>query len=415
MQTAACFLWLQQVLAVMTQRVAKRNLIFGAGLKRCDMLGKEINFDRFVRGLIFVGVLVAAYFLVSYLSPVLVPFFVAWALAYMLFPLVEFFQYKCRLRFRMLSIMVTLACVAGAIGLLLYFFIPAMTRELLHLKDVAVAYVSGGANSGNLPAAIQKFLQENSGKLRIEQLLNEKDLLSGLKETLPKVWTMLQSTANVIISIVSSLIALLYLVFMLNDYDRVKKGWIRFVPKGRRDIARKIVGDVDAGMSGYFRGQALVALANCVLFSAGFIILGIPMPVGLGVFIGIISFIPYVQLLGFIPATILAILCAVDTGRNFWMLMLGVIAVYCVVQVLQDSIITPHIMGKILGLRPAVVLLSLTVWGYLLGIIGLIVALPLTQILVSYYRYYVVDDPLDSETMREEMRKRKMEKKTENP
>ncbi len=375
-------------------------------------MGKEINFDRFVRGLIMVCVVVAGYFLVSYLSPVLIPFVVAWALAYMLFPLVEFFQYKCRLRFRMLSIMLTLVLVFGAISLLLYFFVPAMGRELLHLKDVAVAYVSGSTGAENVPAAVQKFLQENFDKLRVERLLNEKDMLAGLKETLPKVWRVLLSTANVIISVVSSLMALLYLVFMLNDYDRVKKGWIRFVPRSKRTLAQKVVSDVDNGMSGYFRGQALVALANCVLFSIGFVILGIPMPVGLGVFIGIISFIPYVQLLGFIPATILAVLCAVDTGRNFWMLMLGIVAVYGVVQILQDSIITPHIMGKILGLRPAVVLLSLTVWGYLLGIIGLIVALPLTQILISYYRYYVVEDPLDSEIERAEKHKEKKEKQS---
>ncbi len=375
-------------------------------------MGKEINFDRFVRGLIMVCVVVAGYFLVSYLSPVLIPFVVAWALAYMLFPLVEFFQYKCRLRFRMLSIMLTLVLVFGAISLLLYFFVPAMGRELLHLKDVAVAYVSGSTGAENVPAAVQKFLQENFDKLRVERLLNEKDMLAGLKETLPKVWRVLLSTANVIISVVSSLMALLYLVFMLNDYDRVKKGWIRFVPRSKRTLAQKVVSDVDNGMSGYFRGQALVALANCVLFSIGFVILGIPMPVGLGVFIGIISFIPYVQLLGFIPATILAVLCAVDTGRNFWMLMLGIVAVYGVVQILQDSIITPHIMGKILGLRPAVVLLSLTVWGYLLGIIGLIVALPLTQILISYYRYYVVEDPLDSEIERTEKHKEKKEKQS---
>lgn len=370
------------------------------------MFGKEINFDRFVRGLIFMTVLVAGYFLVCYLSPVLVPFVVAWAFAYILYPVVNFFQYKCRLHFRMLSILVTLVIVIGIISTLLYMAIPVMLEELLHLKDVAIAYVSGGTGADSLPEVVQKFIRENSDKLRIERLLNEKDLMSGLKEALPRVWNMLLSTANVLISIVSSLIALLYLVFMLNDYDRVKKGWIRFVPKSKRNMAKKIVSDIDNGMSGYFRGQALVALANCVLFSVGFIIIGFPMPVGLGVFIGLISFIPYVQLLGFFPATVLAILCSVDTGRNFWMLMLGVIAVYCIVQVLQDSIITPHIMGKILGLRPAVVLLSLTVWGYLLGIIGLIIALPLTQILISYYRHYVVDDPLDSEIERENRRRK---------
>lgn len=377
------------------------------------MFGKEINFDRFVRGLIFMTVLVAGYFLVCYLSPVLVPFVVAWAFAYILYPVVNFFQYKCRLHFRMLSILVTLVIVIGIISTLLYLAIPVMLEELLHLKDVAIAYVSGGTGADSLPEVVQKFIRENSDKLRIERLLNEKDLMSGLKEALPRVWNMLLSTANVLISIVSSLIALLYLVFMLNDYDRVKKGWIRFVPKSKRSMAKKIVSDIDNGMSGYFRGQALVALANCVLFSVGFMIIGFPMPVGLGVFIGLISFIPYVQLLGFFPATVLAILCSVDTGRNFWMLMLGVIAVYCIVQVLQDSIITPHIMGKILGLRPAVVLLSLTVWGYLLGIIGLIIALPLTQILISYYRHYVVDDPLDSEKERENRRRKKLESKIE--
>lgn len=374
------------------------------------MFGKEINFDRFVRGLIFMTVLVAGYFLVCYLSPVLVPFVVAWAFAYILYPVVNFFQYKCRFHFRMLSILVTLVIVIGIISTLLYLAIPVMLEELLHLKDVAIAYVSGGTGADSLPEVVQKFIRENSDKLRIERLLNEKDLMSGLKEALPRVWNMLLSTANVLISIVSSLIALLYLVFMLNDYDRVKKGWIRFVPKSKRSMAKKIVSDIDNGMSGYFRGQALVALANCVLFSVGFMIIGFPMPVGLGVFIGLISFIPYVQLLGFFPATVLAILCSVDTGRNFWMLMLGVIAVYCIVQVLQDSIITPHIMGKILGLRPAVVLLSLTVWGYLLGIIGLIIALPLTQILISYYRHYVVDDPLDSEIERENRRRKKARK-----
>lgn len=377
------------------------------------MFGKEINFDRFVRGLIFMTVLVAGYFLVCYLSPVLVPFVVAWAFAYILYPVVNFFQYKCRFHFRMLSILVTLVIVIGIISTLLYLAIPVMLEELLHLKDVAIAYVSGGTGADSLPEVVQKFIRENSDKLRIERLLNEKDLMSGLKEALPRVWNMLLSTANVLISIVSSLIALLYLVFMLNDYDRVKKGWIRFVPKSKRSMAKKIVSDIDNGMSGYFRGQALVALANCVLFSVGFMIIGFPMPVGLGVFIGLISFIPYVQLLGFFPATVLAILCSVDTGRNFWMLMLGVIAVYCIVQVLQDSIITPHIMGKILGLRPAVVLLSLTVWSYLLGIIGLIIALPLTQILISYYRHYVVDDPLDSEIERENRRRKKLESKIE--
>ena len=98
------------------------------------------------------------------------------------------------------------------------------------------------------------------------------------------------------------------------------------------------------------------------------------MPIGLGCLIGVISFVPYLQVVGFLPAGLLALLKAAETGENFWWLLLLVLAVYLVVQILQDTIFTPRIMGKIMGLPPAIILLSLSVWGYALGIIGLIIA-----------------------------------------
>ena len=340
------------------------------------MFKGEINFDRFIRGLIFVASIVALCYVINYLSAVLVPFFVAWALAYLLYPIVGFFQHTCRLRYRLPSIVLTLVLGVGIIAGLLYMAVPVMINELIHLKDVAMAYLSGTLSSDSLPRGIQRFLRENADKINLEQLLGGDDLVSGVKNTVVRMWNGLLYTANVVISVLSS-IALLYLVFLLYDYEMITKKWLNFVPVSWRDFAKKVMGDIDRGMSGYFRGQALVALANCVMFSVGFVIIDFPMPVGLGVFIGIISFIPYVQLLGFVPATILA--------------------VYIVVQILNDLVVTPHVMGKILGLRPAVVLLSLTVWGYMLGIIGLIIALPVTQLMITYYRTYVVGDPPENE------------------
>ncbi|MBR1733321.1 MAG: AI-2E family transporter, partial [Alloprevotella sp.] len=137
------------------------------------------------------------------------------------------------------------------------------------------------------------------------------------------------------------------------------------------------------------------------MFSVGFLLRGFPRPVGLGCFIGLISFVPYLQVIGILPATVLALLRAADTGQNFWLLIGGVILVYIVVQILQDTIVTPYVMGNITGLSPAIILLSLSVWGYMLGIIGLIIALPLTTLLISYYRRYVIgsdvaDNPPES-------------------
>ena len=125
----------------------------------------------------------------------------------------------------------------------------------------------------------------------------------------------------------------------------------------------------------------------------------------ISMFIGLISFVPYLQVVGFLPAALLALLKSAETGQNFWWLLLLVLIVYLVVQVLQDTIFTPRIMGKIMGLPPAIILLSLSVWGYALGIIGLILALPVTTLAISYYKRYVVgdsdilDDKLDPETI----------------
>lgn len=358
------------------------------------MLRKEINFDRFVRGAIFLALVVGGCWLIGYLSSVLLPFFVAWLLAYMLYPVVTFFQVKCRLRFRLPCIILTLLLLVGVVIGIGYLFIPAFVDEFDHIKQVALSYIEHGANNTTIPPAVQKFFTEHADELQIDNLLRQHDVQSAIKTVVPKVWDVLWSTAGMVVSVVSSLIALLYLFFLLMDYEKFADGWLQFIPARRRSFAAQLAGDVLQGMSRYFRGQALVALSNCVMFSIGFAIIGFPLPVALGLFIGVISFIPYVQLVGFVPATVLALLHAAETGENFWMLIGGVVAVYVVVQILQDVIFTPRIMGSLMGLNPAIVLLSLSVWGYLLGLIGLIIALPVTTLMISYYkRYFVGETP----------------------
>ncbi|MBP3756472.1 MAG: AI-2E family transporter, partial [Prevotella sp.] len=78
-----------------------------------------------------------------------------------------------------------------------------------------------------------------------------------------------------------------------------------------------------------------------------------------------------------------------DTGQNFWIILISAVAVFAIVQVIIDMVVTPKIMGKAMGLNPAILLLSLSVWGALLGFIGLIIALPLTTLLIAYYQRYV--------------------------
>lgn len=358
---------------------------------------KEITFDRFVRGFLFIASVVLAVLALNYLSSVLIPFFVAWVVAYLLYPIVTFLQYRCRLRSRLLSIFVTLILVGAVIYGIGYVIVPPMVEEMSHLKEVALRYLRQGAANSTIPSMVQQYVQSHASEFQVEKMLQTGELKDVLEKYVPKMWNVVWSTAGVVISIISSLIGLLYLFFLLTDYEKFSQGWIRFVPARRRRFVSQLVDDVEMGMSRYLRGQVLVALSNCVMFSVGFALIGFPVPLGLGVFIGLISFIPYVQVVGFIPAMLLALLKCADTGENFWWLMGGVLLVYVVVQVIQDAVVTPKVMGKMMGLRPAVILLSLSVWGYLLGIIGLIIALPMTTLIIDYYKQYVVKEELDSE------------------
>ena len=149
--------------------------------------------------------------------------------------------------------------------------------------------------------------------------------------------------------------------------------------------------DVESGMAGYFRGQSLGALCVGILFAIGFVIIDFPLAIPLGLFIGFLNLVPYLQTLGFVPALMLSLLKAHDTGESFWVIFLSAVAVFAIVQTIQDTIIVPKVMGHVTGLNAAVILLSLSVWGSLLGFIGLIIALPLTTILISYYKRYVLE------------------------
>lgn len=149
--------------------------------------------------------------------------------------------------------------------------------------------------------------------------------------------------------------------------------------------------DVKDGMNRYFRGQAFVALCVGILFSIGFLIIDFPLAIGLGLFIGALNLVPYLQIIGFIPTIVLAILKAADTGGNFWIIIASALAVFIIVQVIQDGFIVPRVMGKITGLNPAIILLSLSIWGSLMGMLGMIIALPLTTLMLSYYQRFIIN------------------------
>ncbi len=369
------------------------------------MFEKEITFDRFIRGAMVITGLGLAIYVLNLLSAVLLPFFIAWLLAYMIHPAVKFFQFKLRLRNRVLCIIITLLLILCAIAGFLYLIIPPVIAEAARLRVLITDFITETGNS-DLARQIESYLQENFDQNTVIRLLRENNIMEAMKIAVNQLWNLLTQTFNVLFAFLNVCLVFLYLFLILMDYDSLSEGWIKLIPKRNRRFASALVEDVQRGMNSYFRGQALVAFIVGILFSIGFLIIGFPMAIGLGMFIGLLNLVPYLQAVGFIPTVILALIKSSDTGENFWWILFCASLVFIVVQSIQDLFLVPRIMSKLMGLNPAVVLLSLSVWGSLLGLIGLIIALPLTTLLLSYYRRFLERDERRIQVREERLKQR---------
>ena len=209
---------------------------------------------------------------------------------------------------------------------------------------------------------------------------------------MPKIFSVIGQTASIVISIIASCITLLYTFFILLDYEVLTNNWIKIFPKNVRPFWAGLAQDAERELNNYIRGQGLVSLCMGILFCVGFTIIDFPMAIGMGILIGILNLVPYLHTFALIPTAFLALLKAADTGQNFWIIFASALIVFAVVQLLMDMVITPKVMGKAMGLNPAILLLSLSVWGALLGFIGLIIALPLTTLIIAYWQRYVTKE-----------------------
>ena len=351
---------------------------------------KKITFDSFVRGVLAVIVVVGLVMLLNRLSAVLLPFFVAWLLAYLLFPLVKFFQYRCHMKFRILGILSAFLVVGAVLTGLFWIMIPPMVEEGVRVKDLLIAYAANDATMSNIPNLISQFIHDHVTAEDLKALITQEGFMDTIRQAVPRVWAMLMQSFSIVSSVVSLTMVVLYTLFILLDYEQFSKGWVELLPRRFRPFAVQLVSDMEQGMNLYFRGQGMVAFCVGVLFSIGFLVIDFPMAIGLGMFIGLLNMVPYLQLLGFVPTILLAVVKAADTGQSFWLILLSALAVFAVVQTIQDTILTPRIMGHVTGLNSAIILLSLSIWGSLLGILGMIIALPLTTLLITYYQKYIV-------------------------
>ena len=369
---------------------------------------REFTFDRIARMLVLSVLILLIYVAVQAIWSIILPFLLAGIFAYMMMPLVRFFQYTLRLRSRGLSVILTLLLLGTVVYLAIIFIIPSINAEIEKTLQVISGYSSGqDILTMILPRNIRNYLNGGLRWGNFSQQLSLEKILENVKLLLDQVGGIINSTLSIFSWGLVFLIGFVYFVFILLDFENLGRGFISLFPKTLRPTIRTISMDLDRYMNNYFRGQALIAISVGILLSIGFNIIGLPLATAMGIFIGILNFIPYMQALGIIPLGLASLLMAAQTGENAFVCMLLAYGVLMIVQIIQDMIIVPHIMGQTMGMRPSLILLVLSIWGYLLGFFGMLIALPITMFIYSLYMRYVLQDEEYIEQMRLQEEKRK--------
>ena len=358
---------------------------------------RPYSLDRVVRLGLTAFVAWGAVLLLGYLSDVILPFAAAVLLAYILHPLVT--RIQKRIRSRPLAVWLTLLGVGAFVGCFLWLVIPLMVKEVAHMGQLVSDLVNNSSlaekAAKRLPPDIWLWLKDQLSRPEIREFFQTDNFMSLLQSLgsrlVPGVWNIIAGTANFILWLVGLVIILMYLVFLLLDFQRFKEGSRELLPSAWREPLTEFLGEFDLAMNRYFRAQAGVAALVGGLFSLGFTLIGLPLGIVLGLFIGLLNMVPYLQTLGLIPAFFLASIHALETGSSFWVMFGLTGLVFVVVQALQDMVLVPRIMGRVMGLSPAMILLSLSIWGKLLGLLGLVIALPMTCLLLAYYKKILLD------------------------
>lgn len=323
--------------------------------------------------------------LVSALSDVLLPFVVACFVAYLMQPVVTFNQRWTHTSGRVLASVLTLLEVTVVTAGLVTAFMPSVTGDVQELSRIFHEVEEGRRPLPDHLRPIVQFVSENAHPAKLQEYIDR----FHVQNVFDRGRDLLSQGLSMVLKVLSWLLCLIYIVFILIDYPRIARGVKLIFPPKIRPQAVEVVKDVQASMNRYFRGQGLVALIAAVFYCTGFAICGLPLAIPLGLLVGILYMIPYFQYVTVIPVAAVCFVYSLGGNADFLPLLGKCGLVYLVSQSLCDYVVTPHVMGKEMGLNPAMILLSLSVWGSLLGIIGMIIALPATSLIMTYYEKYI--------------------------
>ncbi|MCX6853036.1 MAG: AI-2E family transporter [Verrucomicrobia bacterium] len=384
-------------------------------------------------GALAIGLIYLATQVMAFLQPILVPFAVAGVLAYLLEPGVEWLERRGLNRQR--SVLLAFAVFTLAMGGLGWWIVVKLNDTDLHLADRVPVYFEKAqkavidfsakiekdydikllprTDSTVTPAPTSEAAPAGQGTTPAVKEGNEapdadfQALLRGdwVKTTLPKVpgivWTFLRTSVGGFLGVfgflLSFIIVPLYLYYFLIESANIQERWSDYLPlraSAFKDELVSCLNEINSYLVAFFRGQLFVSVINGIATGIGLMIVGLDFGLLIGLALCLAGIIPYLGIiLCWIPAVIIASVqggSAWISADPWWVMPLAVTGVFALVQQVDALFITPRIVGEAVGLHPMTVIVSVFVWGLLLGgLLGAILAVPLTASVKVLFQRYV--------------------------
>ena len=320
------------------------------------------------------------------LGPVLSPFVVAMVLAYALTPVVDALHGLGRGRVpRVLAVIVVELLFLVALVAVVLLVVPILGKELPLIREQMPTLLESAS------AALQPLLTKWGFEvtLDLESVKNyvKTYLDTNYRDALGSVLSSLKIGGSVAFTLIGNLVLIpVALFYLLMEWDGLVGQLRQLIPPRLRHAAEGFVRDADAVLGQYLRGQLLVMLLLAGYYGLGLKAFGLDLALPIGVFTGLAVFVPYLGFgLGLVLAAFAGLLQFVAVG-GFSHTLLMLLVVFGAGQILEGFVLTPKLVGERIGLHPLAVIFALLAFGQLFGFLGVLVALPVSAVLLVAIR-----------------------------
>ena len=317
--------------------------------------------------------------LIWLIGPVLTPFLIAGVLGYVLHPAVERLARKRMPRALAVALVESLAIIVALTVLLA--IVPILSKQLPLLRE-QIPLLADRVNQGLSPWLARFGINVSLDTASIKSFVLTY-LDANFEESMTTALSSARIGGSILLAVVGNAVLVpVVLFYLLLDWPNLMQRFAALVPPRLRDSANGFATECDSVLGQYLRGQLLVMLILAAYYSIGLALFGFDLAVPVGVFTGLAIFIPYV---GFGLGLVLALISGVLQFSG-WHGVIGVAVVYGIGQLVESFFLTPRLVGERIGMSAITVIFALLAFGHLFGFIGVLIALPVSALLVVAVR-----------------------------